>query len=116
MSELTQIEIRLQPAYGASGLEGHFPNLVKLLKRYEYTRVLEEEPSPYHLVDTLVRLRNDPRIAASDKRALLKMVEEFERVRDQAREQLLGRHLNELDKTLYQLEDLFKDLDRELNW
>lgn len=116
MSKWIQIDIRLQAAYGEGGLAGCFPNLAKLLKRYDHTRVLEQEPSPYHLVDTLVRLRNDPHVAASDKRALVQRIEELQRVREQAREQLLGRHLNELDETLYQLEDLFRDLDRELTW
>ena len=116
MSQWMQIEIRLQAAYGDSGMAGTFPNLVKLLKRYDYTRVLEEEPTPYQLVDVLVRLRNDPHIAASDKRALRERVEELQRVREQAREQLLARRLNELDETLYRLEDLFRDLDRELDW
>ncbi len=116
MSQWMQIDIRLRPAYGATGLAGHLPNLASLLKRCGYSRVLEEEPTLYHLVDTLVGLRNDPHVAASDKRALEHLLETVREVRERAREQLLARRLNELDKTLYQLEDLFQDLDRELNW
>lgn len=116
MSKYMEIEIKLVPAYGSGGLTGRFPNLVKLLKNHGYDRVVEKEPSLYELVDVLTRIRNDPAIDQSAKRAILNMHDSIQKVRDEAREHLLGRRLNELDQSLYRLEDLFNDLEQEFGW
>ena len=114
MSEFSQIDIRVTPVYGEGGLSRAFPHLARLLKDYRYTLVLNEEPSLYAMVDVLIRVKNDPAVPETAKRAILQREREFVKVRDQAREQLLGRRLNELDRTLYVLEDLFKELEKEL--
>ncbi|NSW87154.1 MAG: hypothetical protein HPY84_12620 [Syntrophobacteraceae bacterium] len=114
MSEFIEIEIRLVPVYGSGGLRSKFPALVDLLEEYGYTLVLDREPTLYHLVDVLVRIRNDPAVPDRRKGAVTRLADRFVRIRDEAREHLLGRRLNELDKTLYTLEDLFRELDREL--
>lgn len=116
MSKFMEIEIKLVPAYGSGGFAGRFPNLAKFLKDCGYERVLEEEPSLYQLVDVLTRVSNDPAIADRAKSAIARMHDKIQKVRDEAREYLLGRHLNELDKTLYRLEDLFNDLEQEFAW
>lgn len=116
MSKFIEIEIKLVPVYGSGGFSGRFPNLAKFLKEYGYDRVLKEEPSLYQLVDVLTRIRNDPAIADSAKRAISSMHDKIQKVRDEAREHLLGRHLNELDQALYRLEDLFNDLEQEFTW
>ena len=114
MSEYVEIEVRLKAVYGSGGLKGSFPGLARFLEAFRYTRVLDEEPSLYHLVDVLTRLRKDPAISEGAKRAIVRMEPAFTKIRDEARELLLSRRLGELDKLLYKLEDLFKDLDREL--
>jgi len=116
MSKYMQIDIRLLPVYGTGGLPDQFPRLAKLLKGARYVRVLEEEPSLYHMVDVLIRIKNDPAVAVNAKRAVVRMIDQFVKVRDEAREHLLARRLNELDRALYRLEDLFQDLERELRW
>jgi len=116
MSKLMEITIKLVPIYGAGGLPGRLPNLARGLKEFRYEKVLREEPSVYELVDVLIRLNNDPAVSANFKKPIASMLEEITKVRDLAREQLLGRQLNELDQTLYRLEDLFEDLERELSW
>lgn len=116
MSVYCQIDIRILPIYGEGGLSRALPNLTKLLKDYNYTIVLNEEPSLYHMVDVLTRIKNDPAVPQTSKQPILQREREFVKIRDQARDQLLGRRLDELDRTLYVLEDMFKDLDKDLSW
>lgn len=116
MSKYMEIEIRLMPVYGSGGFTNRFPNLAKFLGEYGYDRVLEEGPSLYQLVDVLTRTLNDPAIPERAKSPIKQLHERIQEVRDEAREQLLGRHLNELDQTLYRLEDLYSDLEQELGW
>jgi len=116
MSKFMEIEIKLVPVYGSGGLPARFPNLAKFLKDHGYDRVLEAEPGLYQLVDVLTRIRNDPAIAKDAKRAISSLHDKIQKVRDEAREHLLGRRLNELDQTLYRLEDLFNDLEQEFAW
>ncbi len=114
MSEFMQIDIRLEPVYGSGGFSNRFPHMAKFFRDYNYFRVLEQEPSLYQLVEVLTMIRKDPAIPEGAKVVIVRMEGQFTKVRDEAREQLLGRRLNELDKTLYRLEDLFKDLERQL--
>ncbi len=116
MSRLMEITIKLIPIYGSGGLAGRLPNLARRLKEFGYEKVLREEPSVYELVDVLIRLSNDPAVLATVKRPIARMLDEITEVRNLARNQLLARRLNELDQTLYRLEDLFEDLERELSW
>ena len=114
MSKYMQIDIRLLPIFGSSGLKGAFPNLFKLLEEFGYTLVVEKEPSLYEMVDVLTRIKNDPHVPDSAKRAIVDRLAQIAEVRDEARDLLLSRRLNELDKLLYRLEDLFEDLDGKL--
>lgn len=114
MSKFIQIDIRLIPEYGSRGLAGPFPRLAKFLKEHGYVRVLEEEPDLYHMAEVLVRIRNDPAVPEGDKKPVTDMLEKIQNVQREAREHLLGRRLNELDQSLYKLEDLFQDLEKDL--
>lgn len=116
MSKFIEIEIKLIPIYGSAGLAGRFPNLANFLKEWGYERVLEEQPNVYQLVDVLTRLRNDPAIPDTAKKPIHRFHDKIQKVRDEAREHLLSRHLNELDQTLYRLEDLYEDLEKEMGW
>lgn len=113
MSKFIEIEIKLLPIYGSSGFAGRFPKLASFLREYGYERVVDEAPNLYHLVEVLTRLRNDPAIPDHAKKPILLLHDKIQTVRDEARENLLARHLNELDKNLYRLEDLYEDLEKE---
>ena len=116
MSRWMQIDIRLLPVYGPGGLRKVFPKIAAFLKECGYERSLEQEPSLYHLVEVLERVRKDPNVPSPEKGDL--EAAGFDRlvaVRDEARLHLLARRLNELDRSLYVLEDLFQDLERDLN-
>jgi hypothetical protein len=114
MSRFLQIDIRLLAAYGSGGLKAQFPHLTQFLTRSGYYRLLEEEPSVYHLVDGLIRIQNDPNVASREKKPLEALLDRIRKTRDEARELLLARRLSELDQVLYRLEDLFLDLERDL--
>ena len=110
MSEYMQIDIRLLSAYGEGGLKKAFPGLFRVLSDSGYDLVIEKEPSLYEMVDVMVRIKNDPNVRADSKKPIIRKLDELIKVRDQARESLLARRLNELDRLLYKLEDLFGDI------
>ncbi len=114
MSKYIQIDIRVLAAYGPGGLKSAFPNLYDLLSTCRYDLVVEKEPSLYDMVDVLVRIRNDPNVPEVAKKPVAESASEFVKVRDEARELLLSRRLNDLDRLLYRLEDLFEELERKL--
>jgi hypothetical protein len=110
MSKYMQIDIRLFPAYGEGGLKKAFPDLFKLLSDSGYYLVIEKEPSLYEMVEVMIRIRNDPHVREDSKQPIIRILDELIKVRDLARESLLARRLNELDRFLYRLEDLFGEL------
>ena len=110
MSKYMQIDVRLLPVYGDGGLKNAFPYLFKLLSDSGYDLVIEKEPSLYEMVEVMIRIKNDPHVREDSKKPMIRKLNELIKVRDQARESLLGRRLNELDRLLYRLEDLFGDL------
>jgi hypothetical protein len=110
MSKFMQIDIRLLSAYGEGGLKGAFPELFHLLSESGYDLVIEKEPSLYEMVEVMIRIKNDPHVRVDSKKPMIRKLDEMIKVRDQARESLLARRLNELDRFLYRLEDLFGDL------
>jgi len=114
MSKFMQIDIRLLPAYGSSGLKGSFPHLYEFLSNSGYDRVVANEPSLYEMVEVMIRIKNDPHVREESKKPIIGRLSELVKVRDQARELLLARRLNELDRLLYRLEDLFDELDGNL--
>lgn len=114
MSRFMQIDIRLLPMYGQGGLKGAFPQIFAMLDECGYDLVIRKEPSLYEMVDVLVRIGSDPHVPKRTKTVVMRAVREFEKVRDEARELLLSRRLNELDRVLYRLEDLFVELDAGL--
>jgi len=116
MSKFMEIEIKLIPIYGSAGFAGRFPKLASFLREWGYERIVDEQPSLYQLVEVLTRLRNDPAIPDNAKRPIIRLYDKIQMVRDEARENFLARHLNELDQNLYHLEDLYEDLEKEFSW
>ncbi|MHC1724953.1 MAG: hypothetical protein AB9866_02825 [Syntrophobacteraceae bacterium] len=115
MSAYMQIDVRVLPVFGAGGLKSAFPHLFKLLKDFRYDLVIQKEPSLYDIVEVLQRIKNDPQVPVNSKRPIIEKLDGFLRLRDQARELLLARSLNDLDRVLYKLEDLYEQLERDLS-
>lgn len=108
-----QIDVRILPFYEKS-FEKKFPRITGLLKSASYGKALEEEVSLYLLLDSLVSLSRDPMSSSTVKERILPYADKMQRVKRMARECLTSRKLNELDGFLYQIEDLFEDLESNL--
>lgn len=116
MSRYMQIDVRLLPFFGSDGFGKAFPNLVKFLRNNNRGRLVEDEPSLYHLVEALEGVTNDPAVPDRSKQAFEKTFGPIKAIRDEAREHLLAFRLKELDRCLYRLEDAFEELEKELEW
>ena len=114
MSKYMQIDIRLMAVYGGGGLKGAFPGLFEFLGGNGYDRVLDKEPSLYEMVEVMIRVKNDPHVSADSKKPIVSKLGDLIKVRDLARQSILARRLDELDRFLYRLEDLFGDLEANL--
>ena len=110
MSKYVQIDIRLLAAYGDGGIRKAFPHLFEILSASGYDLVIQREPSLYEMVEVMIRIKNDPHVREESKKMITRKLDELIKTRDQAREALLARRLNDLDRFLYRLEDLFGDL------
>ncbi len=113
MSRHMQIDIRLIPFY-EKPFKKAFPKLAELLKEHGYTTPLEREVSLYDLVDILVDMTYAPSVSKDVKERIDSPVSTLRDLKETAREQLLARHLNELDATLYLMEDAFDELEKRL--
>jgi hypothetical protein len=107
-----QIDVRILPFY-EKPFEKKFPRITGLLKSASYGKT-PEEVSLYVLLDSLVSLSRDPMCSSTAKDRILPITDKMQRVKRMARECLISRKLNELDKFLYQIEDLFEDLESNL--
>ena len=113
MSKYMQIDIRLRPFY-EKPLIKEFPKVSKLMSNMDYKEPLEKEPSLYELVDSLASMSRDTMVPSDIKEKISPYVSKMKLLKEKARELLLSRKLNELDRCLYQIEDQFLDLESSL--
>jgi len=113
MSRHMQIDIRLIPYY-EKPFKKLFPGFSKLLREYDYTKPLEKDVSLYELVDYVTDMVQGLRMPPDLKGTLRVHEKRLRGLKEIAREQLLGRRLNELDETLYRLEEEFAELEKAL--
>jgi hypothetical protein len=113
MSKYMQIDVRLIPFYEKS-FKKAFPKIAELLKEMDYAAPLEKDISLYDLVDYLEDMTHTPHISRDLKGKLSQVLNRLVPLKEVARERLLSRRLNELDRSLYQMEDLFEELERSL--
>jgi len=113
MSQYMQIDVRIVPFY-EKPFEKNFPEIAALLKSASYGEDLEGDVSLYVLVDSLVSLSRHPMTPSAIKEKIGPYADRMAPVKRMARESLTARKLNELDQFLYQIEDLFEDLESNL--
>ncbi len=113
MSQFMQIDIRVIPFFEVP-FEKRFPHLVGLLRRLSYGEALKKEPSFYELIDTMATISQHPDTPSELKELISPYAAELEKLKEDAREHLLARRLDELDKILYRIEDQFEDLEGAL--
>lgn len=113
MSQFMQNDIRVIPFFDVP-FEKRFPHLVELLRRLSYGEALKKDPSFYELIDTMATLSEHPDIPSELKDTIRPYVDELKTLKEQARDHLLARRLDELDQILYRIEDQFEDLEGAL--
>ena len=113
MSQFMQIDIRVIPFF-ETPFEKRFPRLVELFRRLSFGEALKKEPSFYELIDTLGTLLDHPDTPNDLKDLMGPYVDRLEKLKEEAREHLLARRLDELDQMLYRIEDQFEDLEGAL--
>jgi hypothetical protein len=113
MSQYMQIDIRILPFY-EKGIKTHFPKLAAFLETHKFLTSKDKEPSLYVLVDFLHTMDIDPAVVSPIKEAIRPFLKRLSSIQDHAREALLARRLNELDRLLYELEDEFENLEASL--
>ena len=113
MSQFMQVDIRVVPFFEVP-FEKRFPHLVELFRRLSYGEVLKKEPSFYELIDTIATISEHPDTPSELRDLISPYAGRLEKVKDQAREHLLARRLDDLDQMLYRIEDQFEDLEGAL--
>lgn len=113
MSKYMQIDIRLIPFYERR-FEKSFPHIARLLTQRSGAEFVEKGISLYEMADTLETIVENPDTPVDLRDAISPYVEKLMPLKEVARDHLLARRLNELDQTLYRMEDVFEDLEGAL--
>jgi len=113
MSRTMQIDIRLIPFY-EKPFKRMFPRFASLLRETGYSEPLERDVSLYDLVDYLLDILHEPGVSGDVKERIGSHGSRLAALKESAREQLLARRLNELDESLYRIEDAFTEMERVL--
>ncbi len=115
MSKYMQIDIKIIPFY-KENFSKTFPRLYEWLRKIGYANYVCEDKSLYEIVDILEDIIKDPKVAKESREKLSSFYRKAMTIKKEAREMLLSRNLNELDKLLYKLEDVFSDLDKDIRY
>ena len=110
MSQFMQIDIRVIPFFEVP-FEKRFPHLAELFGQLRHGEVLKKEPSFYELIDTIETISEHPNTPKDVREQVGPYVRKMAQLKEKAREDLLGRRLDDLDRLLYQIEDQFEDLE-----
>ena len=111
MSKTMQIDIRILPFY-EKPFEKTYPKMARLMRRLSFQRLIEEEVSLYALVDVMAGITRDKSVPSDIREVLGPHVEKMQRLKEKASASLLARNLNALDQWLYDIEDVFDDLEK----
>jgi len=113
MSKFMQIEVRVIPFY-EKRFEKQFPSIAELLRRMSYRDLLQKDISFYEMADALEAIAESPDTPSDLRDTVSPYAKKIMELKSVAREHLLGRRLNELDRELYRIEDVFEDLEGAL--
>ena len=112
MSKVMQIRVRVEP-YWARSLKADLPRLGPALAEVDYDLV-DQNPSLLTIIEHLGRLTDNPALDTAVKQALVKRGPELLALRRAVDDALGEWRLSEADKVLYQIEDIFFEIDKSL--
>ena len=115
MSKYMQIDIKIIPFY-KEGFSKTFPRIYEFFKEVGYSKYVSEDKSLYEIVDIIENIAKDPGVKEDYREKLSPYCKKLVEIKKEAREMLLSRRLNELDKLLYRLEDVFADLNEDIRY
>lgn len=112
MSKYMQLTVRVR-SYHKKGLEGDYPKLAKALSFLD-EKWIGQGLSLFDIAGKVDRLLYDAEGDPPFREILLKHKGDLRRLYKQAEAQIADWDLSEADKTLYQIEDVFDQIEWEL--
>ena len=112
MSKHMQLTIRVQPYY-KNGLKGNYPKIAQGLS-YVHEAWVEEEPSVLDIVGRLDKLLYELEGNPPFRKILLKHKDNLLKLHKEVEVHIADWELAKADKVLYQMEDIFDQIEWEL--
>jgi hypothetical protein len=112
MSKHMQLTVRIQPYY-RKGLAGVYPEIARRLGYIDEAWV-GEGPSLFHIVGRLDKLLFELEADPPFREILLKYKAKLQECYEGVESRIADWHLSEADKRLYEIEDLFDEIEAEL--
>jgi hypothetical protein len=113
MSKQMQLTVHVRPYY-KEGLKGNYPKIARDLS-YIHEAWVEEGPSLFHIVGKLDKLLYELEGNPPFRKILLKHKDELRKLHKEVEEHIADWELAKADKTLYQIEDIFDQIEWELS-
>ena len=112
MSKHMQLTVHVRPYY-KEGLKGNYPKIAQGLS-YIHEAWVEEGPSLFDIVGRLDKLLYELEGDPPFRNILLKHKDELRKLHKEVEEYIADWNLAKADKTLYQIEDIFDQIEWEL--
>lgn len=113
MSKHMQLTVRVRPYY-KKDMKSDYPKISKGLS-YIHEAWVEEGPSLFHIVGKLDKLLYELEGNPPFRKILLKHKDELRKLHKEVEEHIADWDLAKADKTLYQIEDIFNQIEWELS-
>lgn len=113
MSKHMQLTVSVQPYY-KKDLQGVYPRLTSSLS-YLYKALVENGPSLFDIVGRLERLLYDLEGNPPLREILLKHRDKLRKLHAVVQERIADWDLAKADQALYQIEDIFDEIEWELD-
>jgi hypothetical protein len=112
MSKHMQLTVRIHPYY-RKGLAGVYPEIARRLG-YLDEEWVAEGPSLFQIAGRLDKLLYELEADPPFREILLKYKAKLHKCYEDIEAQIADWHLSEADKLLYEIEDIFDEIDAEL--
>ena len=112
MSKYMQIRVRIESMYRHS-LKDHFPNITRCFER-EGVNVGGLDISLYRMIDEVEKILFKDHLDRYFKAVLERYKEGLFNLRNEVEQNMASWRLSLVDHSLYKIEDLFEEIERDL--